>query len=168
MKTDNKILAIFGDGQFPHKTSKYGKKKYKEACASIVSFLKEVSPDRVYCIPDNTVSIMTAILSLKLGVRTTLVSPFPGFFNVLKREDRRLLKYATHLSNNFVLMSEDHEGQGLKYIRDSIEFCVEVANGLAFLRSKKSEDIFDSFVESISDAEDEDGKTLFELVYDVK
>jgi hypothetical protein len=165
MKTDKKILAIFGDGQFPYKSSKYGKKKHKEACHSIVHFLREVNPDRVYCIPDNTVSIMTAILSMKLGVRTTLVSPFPGFFHILNKEDKKLLKFATILSNHFVLMSEKPDlPNSVDNIKKSVEFLVDVSNGLAFLRSHKTKSAFESFVEAI--AEDDEDKTYFELVYD--
>lgn len=163
MKTDKKILAVFGDSKFPIKSSSYGELKYKDAVSKIVMFLKEASPDRVYTIPDNTTSILTALVAIKLKIRTTLVGPFPGFFNILSAKDRRLLKLAVRQTDSFILMEDSSAEGDIEHLRESIEFCLDVANGIAFFRSQWSTSQFTEFMDGIPEA---NNKTLFELVYD--
>jgi len=165
MKTDKRILAIFGDGNFPIRSSKLGDIKYKRSVSNIMAFLAETAPDKVYIIPDTESCILAAICCNRLDIKTILVSPFPGFFNGLSKRDKGLLLAATNDSHTFIVLSEEvkNKDDALDLIQESVEYCIKSSSAVAYLRSEMTTKHFKTFMENTATAE---SKTYFDLAYD--
>ena len=165
MKTDKRIMAIFGDNKFPSRASKFSDIEYKRSLSNIANFLMETNPDRVYLIPDNETTILAALCCHKLSIKAVLISPFPGFFKGLNKRCKALLLAATENSDNFILMSESpnlKKEKALLNIKESVEFAVNTSNAVAYLRNKNTNKQFETFIEAT--AKDEE-KTYFDLAY---
>tara|TARA_R110000751_G_C13737829_1_gene477147 strand:- start:271 stop:789 length:519 start_codon:yes stop_codon:yes gene_type:complete len=164
MKTDKRIMAIFGDNKFPSRTSKLADIEYKRSLNNIVQFLQETNPDRVYIIPDNETTIIAALCCHKLRIKSILISPFPGFFKALNKRCKSLLMVATENTDNFILLSEGvgDEDAALASIKESVEFAVNTSNAVAYLRNKKTDKGFEDFIEKTAT---DDEKMYFDLSY---
>lgn len=168
MEKFKRVLSVFGDNKLPQQTSKYGKNKYKLSVENIINFLREAKPDKIYIIPDTETTIITAICCEKLGIKTVLVSPYPGFFNNLPKREKLLLMVIAKKINNFVLLAEksDTIDNTILLLKDTVNFCLSVSNGIAFFRSINTHDSFENFMEKVSNSKTD--KTYFELIYDTR
>jgi|10_taG_2_1085330.scaffolds.fasta_scaffold14648_4 hypothetical protein len=165
MKTDKRIMTIFGDNKFPSRASKLSDIEYRLSLNNIANFLIETQPDRVYIIPDNETTILAALCCHRLSIKAVLISPFPGFFKGLNKRCKSLLMAATENSDNFILMSEEvgnSKRDALGHVKEAVDFAVKTSNAVAYLRNTKTNKQFETFIEST--AKDEH-KTYFDLTY---
>ncbi len=131
----NKILGIFGDCDFPHKAGAKTITVRKEVLARTKDLLMSIKPKKVYITPHTGFEEIIIPLLLFLDIPYTIVNPYKGFYDNLKKESKVKLLMALENSRGVITLSNKkakfkehldlvHESENFILDRSQIVLCV--------------------------------------------
>ena len=160
-----KILTVFGDEFFP-KIGTGTSQKRRQLCANnVFGFLNSVKPDLVYIIPTAGTCVYVAMVCSLIKIPYILISPYPGFFDLLNNADKECMVRALDGAKSVIIINEEEQVDKAAAWEEALEFATGVSHAIAFLHSKNTSKEYLKFMNEYSEKYFED-KLLLELAYD--
>jgi len=161
----DKIITVFGDEFFPKAALGVPPSKRKRSSENLLAFLKGMLPDLVYIIPTPGTCVYFAYLCKVLKVPYILISPYPGFFDMMNKPDKACMEEVLSSAKSLIILNEEEPESKEGIWEEAIEFASSVSPVVAFLYSKNTSVEYQQFMNEYS-LKHGNKKLLLELTYD--
>jgi hypothetical protein len=161
----DKIITVFGDEFFPKAGLGVPPSKRQRGTENIMAFLKGMLPDLVYVIPTAGTCVYFAYLCKILQIPYILISPHPGFFDLMNKPDKACMEEVLGSAKSIIILNEEEPEDKDGVWDEAVEFASSVSSVTAFLYSKDTSEEYQEFLNKYSEKYTNE-KLLLELIYD--
>tara|TARA_R110000824_G_scaffold186012_1_gene367256 strand:+ start:40 stop:552 length:513 start_codon:yes stop_codon:yes gene_type:complete len=161
----DKVITVFGDELFPKSGFGLPLSRRQRSTENIVAFLNGMLPDLVYIIPTAGTCVYFAYLCKILKVPYILISPYPGFFDMMNKLDKVCMEDVLSGAKSIIILNEE-EPEDKEWVWDeAVEFASSVSSVVAFLYSENTSVKYQEFINKYAEKYNTE-KLLLELTYD--